>query len=417
MVKTALYIAGFYLVYFLFLSSDTNYLRNRVFLLSSALLSFMLPLVTLGISEQSGIFYLGKNLSEIFVIGDKPGSGNIVDGYGLSGIMTIILKIYFSGVLLFTLKLLFDIVSLAFLIIRHREKDNNIIRFSGFNTAGFSAIGYIFINQSVLPEEEKEIILHERNHLKHLHFFDIVLVEIIKIFQWFNPVIYLFNRSLRAIHEYQADEGCIKSGMTLTGYQNLLITHLMKSKIFVTSNSFSNPSLIRKRMVMMSKSKSGYGSSLKLLLVVPVILLIILFISACEAGQDSIKSSEAMTKVKISPVVKEMPSSELNDKVMVVAEEMPQYPGGDKALIEFIFNNVKYPEAAKEKNIQGKVILRFAVMADGHVDKITIIRGVDPDLDKEAIRVINLMEQWKPGRQDGKPVNVWYSVPITFKLQ
>jgi TonB family protein len=415
MAKTALYIAGFYLVYFIFLSSDTIYGRNRAFLISAAIISFILPLINLPVIGNNNLFYFGKNLSEIFVIAEGGKSGTVTLNFPGQGIMLTIIRIYVIGALLFAFKFLFDIFSLVFLIAKHSADENNIIRFKGFNTAGFSALGYIFVSQSVSQDEEEEIIMHERNHLRRLHFYDILLIELIKILQWFNPAIYMFNRSLRAVHEYQADDGCLKSGMTVTRYQNLLITHLLKSRIFVTSNSFSNPSLIRKRMVMMSKSRSGPASSFKILLAVPVIFLVLSFISACESGIDSTGREGKVKKTELTPDAKAIPAGD--EEVLVMAEEMPVYPGGDKGLMEFIYSNVKYPDAAKEKGIQGRVILRFAVMADGNVDKVTVIKGVDPELDKEALRVIKLLEKWTPAKMGGKPVNVWYSVPITFQLR
>ncbi len=90
----------------------------------------------------------------------------------------------------------------------------HIIRLQGLNTVGFSALGYIFINADLPADETEEIMKHEQNHLDHLHFFDIVFIETAGILQWFNPFIHMLNRSLRAVHEYQADEGCIKDRYT-----------------------------------------------------------------------------------------------------------------------------------------------------------------------------------------------------------
>lgn len=103
-------------------------------------------------------------------------------------------------------------------------------------------------------------------------------------------------------------------------------------------------------------------------------------------------------------------------EVFVVVENMPVYPGGDAALFKFISENIKYPPEAKEKGIQGKVILRFMIASDGSVEDITVVRGIDPLLDAEAVRVMSILPDWTPGTQGGKPVNVWYSVPISFSL-
>ena len=101
----------------------------------------------------------------------------------------------------------------------------------------------------------------------------------------------------------------------------------------------------------------------------------------------------------------------------VVVEEMPMFPGGDTELLKYIGANTVYPEVAKENNIQGRVIVRFCVTSKGGVSQVSILKGVDPELDKEAIRVVNTLPTFKPGKQGGKPVPVWYMVPITFTLK
>ncbi len=121
--------------------------------------------------------------------------------------------------------------------------------------------------------------------------------------------------------------------------------------------------------------------------------------------------------VEVIEQVQEEVQEEAPQEVFVVVEEMPSFPGGDTELFRFIYDNIKYPEIAKENNIQGKVILRFCVTYKGTVDQVSVVRGVDPSLDEEAIRVIKMLPLWKPGKQGGKPVNVWYSVPISFQLK
>ena len=103
--------------------------------------------------------------------------------------------------------------------------------------------------------------------------------------------------------------------------------------------------------------------------------------------------------------------------IFVVVEQMPVYPGGDQALFDEIIKNLTYPPEAKEQGIQGKVILRFVVTAQGKVDDISVVRGVHPLLDAEAIRVMSSISDWIPGRQGGRPVDVYYSVPISFALK
>ncbi len=98
-------------------------------------------------------------------------------------------------------------------------------------------------------------------------------------------------------------------------------------------------------------------------------------------------------------------------------DEMPLFPGGDVALFDHIYDNIHYPESAKQNNIQGKVLIRFCVNSDGKVDQVSVMQGVSPDLDKEAMRVVQSLPKFIPGKSSGKPVPVWYSIPINFSLK
>jgi periplasmic protein TonB len=133
-----------------------------------------------------------------------------------------------------------------------------------------------------------------------------------------------------------------------------------------------------------------------------------------DAAQVEVKNEEVTAVVEAPVEVKE---EEAPAEVFVVVEEMPTFPGGDTEMMKFIYANIAYPEIAKENNIQGRVTLRFCVTYKGTVDQISVIKSVDPALDNEAKRVIALLPAWKPGKQGGKPVNVWYTVPVTFQLK
>ncbi len=106
----------------------------------------------------------------------------------------------------------------------------------------------------------------------------------------------------------------------------------------------------------------------------------------------------------------------MKDNVFVVVEKMPMYPGGDVELLKFISKNTKYPDVAKDAKIEGRVIVRFVVNAVGDVEDVTVLKGVDPLLDEEAVRVTSMLSGFEPGMQGGNPVSVYYMVPITFAL-
>lgn len=136
--------------------------------------------------------------------------------------------------------------------------------------------------------------------------------------------------------------------------------------------------------------------------------------------QDILSSEDSQDAVQqetfVAPVVEEE-EEEAAQQIFTVVEEMPDFPGGQAELLKFIAKSIKYPVIAQENGIQGRVICAFVVNKDGSVVDAEVLRGVDPALDKEALRVIGTMPKWKPGKQRGKPVRVKYTVPITFRLQ
>src|SRR5450759_2712764 len=169
---------------------------------------------------------------------------------------------------------------------------------------------------------------------------------------------------------------------------------------------------------MKTKNFSIFTVNLKLFLVLPVIAVALIAFSSC--GKN--KNSEAIhTELAPPPPPPPPPlptqSSKSEEVPFVVVEEMPMFPGGDRALLDYISENTIYPEASKAQNIQGRVIIRFCVTAKGGVSLVSVIKGVAPELDAEAVRVVKTLPTFNPGKQGGKPVPVWYMVPITFTLK
>ncbi len=443
MVKSALCISVFYIVYATMLSRDTMYGRNRVFILVSVISAIILPFITIETSKPVGTLFFGKMLSEVLITGSSATSETAMS-FAI-GWPHLILVIYITGVLLFITRLIFNLGRLYLLIKNNREAETNIIWFRGLNTAGFSAVNYIFINSGLSGKDAEEVLRHENKHLEHFHSYDILFMEIIKSLQWFNPFIYLFDRSLRAVHEYQADEGCLKSGMPVLSYQQLLMNQVFKARAFTFTNSFSNPTLIKKRMIMMTKKRSRMLANLKILMVMPVIAVLLIAFSSCK---DKQQSKEAAGEEIVSPPPSPPPVTDGEKKVeagmpvpadapppppppsskyevangdttWVVVDEMPVFKkGGIETLLKFLRDNTNYPEKAKEENIQGRVVVNFVVKTDGSVDQVKILKGVDPELDAEALRVVKSLPAFeKPGIEKGRPVAVWFNVPIIFALQ
>ena len=428
MFEVALYLTAFYILYSILLSRDTSYGRNRAFILISLISAFILPLLTVQTGKFQNADFFGRWLSEVLVVGDKNTTAVPKILIHSRGELPVIYTIYFTGAFVFMIKILINLGSLIFMIARHRKQGSRIIRYNTLNTSGFSAMGYIFLNPELNEEEEAEIIRHEQNHLRQNHFIDIMFIEIVMAFQWFNPFLYLFNRSLRAVHEYQADRECLRSGTNLAGYQHLLLNQIFRSPSLSLSNSFANPSLVRKRMIMMTKKRTPGYAGMKLLLVIPVIGL--LFITTSSFRKNNIENLNSQQSAANALYPDKTPGSQLlsppasgaasgtsDTEPYTSVQYMPQFPGGDAQLLKYIAENAHYPGSAMKQKVQGRVIVRFCVTREGGITMISVLKGVSPELDSEAVRVVSTLPAFKPGMQDGKAVPVWFMVPITFTLR
>ena len=133
-----------------------------------------------------------------------------------------------------------------------------------------------------------------------------------------------------------------------------------------------------------------------------------------DEAQVEVQNEEA---IEVVEVIREEVKEAEEPEVFVVVEEMPMFPGGVVELLKFISEHLEYPAVAMENNIQGRVIVQFCVTPTGGISKVSLLRSVDPELDAEAIRVVKTLPSFKPGKQGGKPVPVWFQVPINFQLK
>ncbi len=420
--KAAVCLAAFWFVYRMFLHRDTMHGRNRAFIIISVLSAMILPLITVHTNKPINLPIFGKVLSEVLITGSITEGSMTEKTVLILSVFKWLTIIYVSGLVLFLAKFAADLLELFFLITRKRSRGSNLIRLEGLGTSGFSAFGHIFINSGLSQQEEKEIIRHEQNHLDHNHSSDIVFIEFMKALQWFNPAIHLFERSLRAVHEYQADQECISRGTSVSAYRKLLLNQIFRSRIFRISNSFSNPSLVKKRIIMMSKKPTSSLANLKLLIIIPVVASVLLAFSTCTEqkplpGETQAESYPPPPPQTAQEAAGQNQTSGKDIEPFVVVEQMPLFPGGEAALLKFLVENTKYPESAKIAGTQGKVIVRFCVDGQGKAVRESVLKGVSPDLDAEALRVVRLLPHFEPGRQGGKAVPVWYMVPINFTLR
>lgn len=446
-IKVAICLVAFYLFYKLLLSRDTFHAFNRATLLLLMLLSLVLPFVSLSIDEPTVVNNGMVQVEQLLVAGV---TGEDTQPAGLT-LVQVLFMVYMVGVVVSVGR---EIVSLAGLykLISGRDHvtiDNGIriIVIDG-DMAPFSWFNNIVISRSDYESGRREILIHEMAHISHHHSLDILLCNVLLIFQWFNPAVWLLRRELRNIHEYEADEAVLASGANAAEYQLLLIRKAVGERLFSMANNLNHNSL-KKRITMMLTKRSNPWNRVKVLLTVPVAAVAVVAFATPKAESlsreiehesDAIVSSVvkstsdkaalvAQGKTSGEETVNDMGRADdtliandlqrvtsTDDDVYEVVEKMPKFPGGGAELMKYLSSNIKYPVEAHKAGIQGRVVVSFVVNKDGTVKDAKIVRSVDKSIDAEALRVISAMPKWQPGYQDGKAVSVRYTVPVTFRL-
>ena len=446
-IKVAICLAAFYLFYKLLLSRDTFHAFNRATLLLLMLLSLVLPFVSLSIDEPTVVNNGMVQVEQLLVAGV---SGEEAQPASLT-LVQVLFMVYMAGVVVSVGR---EIVSLAGLyrLISDRGRMTTddgirIIVIDG-DVAPFSWFNNIVISRSDYESGCREILIHEMAHISRHHSLDILLCNVLLIFQWFNPAVWLLRRELRNIHEYEADEAVLASGANAAEYQLLLIRKAVGERLFSMANNLNHNSL-KKRITMMLTKRSNPWNRVKVLLTVPVAAVAVVAFATPKAESlsreiehesDAIVSSVVKsTSDKAALVAQGKTSGEetvnvmgraddtliandlqrvtsTDDDVYEVVEKMPKFPGGGAELMKYLSSNIKYPVEAHKAGIQGRVVVSFVVNKDGTVKDAKIVRSVDKSIDAEALRVISAMPKWQPGYQDGKAVSVRYTVPVTFRL-
>lgn len=448
-IKVSLCLAAFYLLYKLLLSRDTFHTFNRVTLLSFILLSLVLPWVHVPVDTPTMVYDGRVQVEQLLITGvvDKGPSPS-----GLTAIQVLFL-VYVAGAAFFLVRETASLIGLYRFISGKeyvRTDDGVRIIIVDREVSPFSWFHNIVISRSDYESGRREILIHEKQHINRHHSLDIVLCNVLLIFQWFNPAMWLLFRELRNIHEYEADEAVLRSGADAYAYQLLLIRKAVGDQFFRMANNLNHNSL-KKRITMMVTKRSNPWNRVKVLMTVPFVAVAVAAFATPKAESISkaiehdsnvlVQSvvSDGMTAVgagrseaglaagqtEAAPVEEALSDTirhetavgaKSDDKVYDVVEEMPEFPGGLQKPLGYLKENVKYPEAAMKAGTEGRVIVQFLVCTDGSIKEVRTIRSVSPELDAEAVRVVSAMPKWKPGYNRGKAVNVRYVVPVTFSL-
>ena len=436
-LKSSVCLAVFYLFYRLLLSKETFHRFNRFALLGILLLSCIVPFMEVTVKEPTEVHQQFLTFEELLLtVGVSPveEAGNIMLVSDFTW-REMLLLVYLSGIVFFLIRTVWSLFRMLHLIrdsrIVSRENGITIIAHRK-NIAPFSWMKFVLISETDLLENGTEILVHEVAHIRKRHSIDLLVADICIFFQWFNPASWLLKQELQNIHEYETDECVINQGIDAKKYQLLLIKKAVGTRLYSMANSF-NHSKLKKRITMMLKEKSSPWARLKYLYVLPVAAIAVTAFARPEVSDkvekiSSVKVNDlaAIVETKVAESagdttkpadVKYVPA-EVRKRlkgtlVFEVAEEMPEFPGGGmSAFMDYIKTNMRYPASAKENGTQGRVTVQFVVDEDGSIKDSKVLRSVDKDMDAEALRLINTMPKWKPGRQKGQPVAVKFTVPV-----
>jgi TonB family protein len=293
------------------------------------------------------------------------------------------------------------------------EDGHKVVKLTS-GTHTFSFFNLVFIPGGISSDAEyKQVVCHELAHVRQFHSLDILLLRIIKIFQWFNPFIYLMETMLKETHEYLADEAVLKQDSDTGQYRLLLLSQVfgIKPGLF----SFFNHSLIKNRLKMMTKRKSPMRNRLKYLIVLPFLTLVILIV--CCNKSEQLAPPPPPPPPPPPAEYSETPITNA-EKVTIDVDQQARFQGGDiENFREWIQKKVVYPPEAIKNGIYGKVIVQFVVDSEGKLGDIKILRGVAPSLDNAALQAIQASPDWVPAKKDGKDIKQQFVIPVYFALQ
>ena len=400
-IKSAMALALLYTCIIPLLEKDTFHRLNRILILGCLIMSFAIPLVhfTSGTNPTVDMVRQAVQLPEVLINGDAKEQSV----WSWADIMTCI---YIIGVVAIFLMTVVQTVRLTRQL-RQCEHitDNrgNTIVLTDCATSPFCLFHYIVMSRDDYANNRSFILTHEQEHIRLGHCIDLVVLQAATIIQWFNPFVWLIGKNLKAIHEFEVDEAVLNKGIDATQYQKFLVVKAVGNRLQPFANNLNKESL-KRRIIMMNQKRSNRRMMLKALLVIPVATLAV---------------SVFANGTNVSETPKEPhPQKTTQTKIHDAVEEMPEFNGGQLAMMEFLMNNMKYPQAAVKAKQQGKAIVGFVVRKDGTVSDVHITKSAGyAVLDEEAMRVVKSMPAWEPGKQKGKPVNVKYNVPITFRLK
>lgn len=403
LVKLNIALVVFYAFYKLLISRDTFFVWRRVMLLAMIMLSIIIPLVDFAdcIEGNNAIQSMIQTYKLPEVLAVQAGSLRNVWSDNLSNISFLIALLYCVVTMALLARMVMQLCSIVSLI-KHSNRrmlQGVSVRVLNEEIAPFSFFKWIFINPKLHKQNElSEILEHEKAHVCQWHSVDVLFSEMACIAMWYNPFVWLLKREVRSNLEYLADNRVLKEGYDRKNYQYHLLGLTYQKAAAKLYNNF-NVLPLKQRIEMMNKKRTNEMSKAKYFLLLP---LVVILVTGSNIGIMAQTTDVSIEKTKSG--------------VYKVVEQMPEFPGGMVALNNWIRTNLTYPALAMEDNVQGTVVAQFVVKADGSIADVEIVRGVHPLLDAESIRLLKSLPKFEPGRIQGTPVDVYFTIPLRFVL-
>lgn len=442
-LKSAFVLFLLYVPYTLLLHRDSFFRLNRFVLLGVLLLSLVLPLCNvpwLSMDRQPVVHAAQMQMVEIGIpvnvlpqndVVDEMAEASVSSSFTLFGLLTLI---YIIGMAVVLLLRLWQMGSLRLQLRRgslwRHSEDGITVYCHADRVAPFSWMNSIVISEEDYAESGREIILHETGHIRFHHSWDVLLLTLVQMVQWWNPLAYMAGISLRDVHEYEADDYVLRQGVSASAYQMLLLKKAVGYGSYTFANNF-NHSLTKKRITMMRKSKSNPWMRSKALYVIPVAALALSAFATPEIvspvqdvvskfeGKGTDTSADLQAIGKFSPEIMgevQNATTANEDTIYGKVDKNAEYPGGTEALMKFMMTNLKYPETCRKEGIQGRVVIKFVVNTDGSIVDMEEVRSPHADLTAEAMRIIKMMPKWTPATVGGKTIRSRFNLPVMFRL-
>ncbi len=410
--RSSLYLALFYAFFLLVMRRTTFFRLNRILLLAGTVACFLLPMLRLRTVEVP--FLMAGPLTEA---ASEPALTAGPSAASPFPYLELLYAIGFLAVLGWTAVAMVRMYRTIRKGAATRLEDGIRLVLTEADIPSFSW-GRTIVMSRKDSEQNPVILQHEKAHIQKKHTQDILLFTAVTLVHWFNPLVWITLSELKLLHEYEADDAVLNHGIDATQYQLLLVRKAVGDKRFTLANGFQHAKL-KNRIDMMLQAPSSGWKRLSWLAILPFLAGTMFLCNPVRAKVVSSDLPEIQPET-IAELSETTPATPDTTKAIPFSllEVKPTFQGGEAgtSFSKWVNENLKYPQAAKDAGVQGRVTLQFTVYPDGSVRDTKILRGVNPDLDAEALRVVSASPDWTPGYVNGEPVKVTYTFPVIFQL-